>query len=275
MYDTSDIFKVYFQKKFPYHSTKDHLYKKDDKRRRRFSILSKISVITVLIYLFVLPVFYGAILSELTAVFYRSVIPANAVFYPPDWLMYIITGLLLMLSTIIWLHEWTFRIFLQNDYEEFEDYYNSRQEYDNKKAGIALAKIGLVCTLISLPFILGSRVVLYKDNITVKLFYNPTAHEYSYNDIDDIVLYEHHQNRKGAIRPGKHYVVKFRDGYEFYIGHYASDKEEMKNIANVISARAGKPIVNRDVDYFDADIEPDDLKKNTGEFSDSPALHQH
>ncbi|MBW7913125.1 MAG: hypothetical protein H3C54_05355 [Taibaiella sp.] len=249
--EASTVALIYFKRKFPYNSVKHYDYKKDDKRRRRFSVISTFSIIAAILYLFGLPVFYTAVLSVFIPAIYEMLLPAGAMYYPPEWLMYLLICIPLTIGTLIWVHEWTFKLFLQNDYEEFEDFYNDRQGYNNKKAGVRLAKIGLVFTLLFLPFIVGSRVIVYNDSITLKQFYQIKARNYKFEDIAQINLYSQYQNRKGEITESNHYVLQFTDGFEFYVGYYLNDDSVIQSFTRDLSKRSGRPINEGGIDYYE------------------------
>lgn len=240
----------FFKRKYPYYSTKKYPYKSDSKRERKFKVVSNLSLIVLFIYMFGFPVFYTAILSKIVPAVYQVFTPATATYYPPEWLMYMVTAIPLTIGTLIWLYEGTLKLFLQSDYEEYQDYYSSKLGYDNTRAGILLAKIGLICTLITLPFVLGSRVILYEDRINIKVFYDLSAHTYKYEDVEQITLYDHYENKNGLVQECDNYIVNFSDGYTFSIGAYVNAKQEIIDLADAIVARSHKPVTNLGTNYY-------------------------
>ncbi len=232
----------YLQKKFPYTSTKDYPYKHDKKLKKKFSRASLLAIFVVLIYLFVWPPFYAAIFYVFTTAFYEVSLSTTEIYYAPHWLIYSVAGLFFTISTLIWLYEWTFMLYFQSDYEQFSDFYDNQQMYDNKKAGVWLAKIGFVLTLIVAPFTFTSKVILYNDGVTINQFVDVCSHTYPFSEVSHIVYYDKHENKNGVINDYQNYVYSFSDGYKFSAGFYFSDVSLSKKFSEELSKRSGKAI---------------------------------
>lgn len=240
----------YLRRKYPYYPSKNYLYKEDPIRVKQLKKTGLLFTIAVLAYLFILPVFYAALISKIVETVYVAFLPEHATYYPLDWVTYFVSSIPLAFGTFFVWSEWTFKLFLQSDYPEFEDYYSCTQRMDNRKVGMIFTKIGLVCTLITFPFILGSRVVTYEHQITIRDFYGISEHRYSYDKVEQIKYYDRIENRSGAIQPRDDYQIHFSDGYIFFAGAYMSDKKKSKNLVDSIAQYSGKTIVNSGINYY-------------------------
>lgn len=246
-----NLIQIFLAQKFPYTSSKNYAYKNDPKKIKKFKLWSILSILIALLYLFATPVFYTALISKAVALIYRTFTPEDATYYPSEWLMYFLIAIPLSFATLMWLHRNTLQLFLQDEYEEFEDYYNTQQMYDNNKAGKFFTIFGLILTLISIPFVLSSRVIVYSDYLTVKQFYDITAHSCKYSELQKIAMYEGYQDKAGVIHKSDFYKINFQDGYTFAIGTYVNDTAEIVKIVNDISTKGNVPIENLGIIYWE------------------------
>lgn len=234
----------FLQRKFPYTSTENYDYKRDPKRKTKFIRWFYISLFIAILYVLGFPILYTAIISKIISALYIALIPKAATYYPPTWLMYAITGFPLATATLIWLYEWTIKLFLQSDYQEFEDFYNDRLKYDNKKAGVWVAKILLVITVITIPFLFTTKVVVYEDHIVLNKFYEITSKSYKYEQLENITHHDKCTNRAGVIKQCDRYTFCFADGYNFVLGFYNDNNDVMLTMVNDVASKTGKSILN-------------------------------
>ncbi len=156
----------------------------------------------------------------------------------------------MMFVTLLWLMESTQKLLLGYRYEEFEDYYNIKQQYDNHKAGLWLGKIFILPLIVVIAFSFTAFVVLSNDSISYKGFFDYKMCKYKYKDIASISYYENYEERNGKINNKPIFYIRFTDGQKFKTGFYFGGPSKSDSFMLVLSEKGKIPIDTTSILYF-------------------------
>lgn len=232
----------YFRKKFPYHKKGNLYYMLDGHKVKKYKLLSIVAIVCAMTYFFCMPLLFTAVLFKFFVALHTVTTPAGIIYYEPAWITYIIPGTLLGWGLLIWVYEWTVKLFLQADYDEFEDFYNQHQGYDNHKAGVYFCRPFLILALVTLPFFVLSRFDVGDKEFTARRFYEMGSGKHSYADIAQITHYENSEVRNGNIRINKHYIILFKDGQELNTNIYFENANGSQAFIDKVSEKSGVKI---------------------------------
>lgn len=232
---------AYFSKKFPYKKKVDDHYRRDERKVKKYKRLSILAIVCALVYLLCFPFLFAALLYKVVIAIHVLTI-SNAVYYEPGWIMFIIPGAFLGWGLLVWLYEATFKLILQSDYEEFEDFYNKKQGYDNHRAGLFFCRPFLLLAVIALIFTALSKVTLNNSGVAIRRFYDVSTSYYPYADVARIIKYHNSESRDGQVHPNEHYVLSFKDGLNVNMNVYFSNAEETEPFIKALIVKSGKNI---------------------------------
>lgn len=240
----------YFQKKYPYVSKRQYSDIEFQKLQTRYGKWKTITIALLFLYMFGLPLLYGWIFYKCYVLLYAFITPHEYIFYPSTALIFGIPGFILGFATLFWPIVWTQKLFLRNEYEQFEDYYNNSKGYDNRKASLLVFKILIVPAIIGLWATGTTRLMLGNSDLIVKKVFSLSPHKYTFVEIQDIVLYQRSANRKGELNNNRHYVLYFNDGNSMNLNFYFDSAEMSLPFVNHLSRKTNKEVVNVDVEPF-------------------------
>lgn len=209
----------YLKKKFPWTPRANYSLEQARSIKKKYRSWIFFTYVIVFLCFILLPFFYGALCYYIYIFIYKAfIISGNVGFYPAEWYVFTITGLALMAGTINWWVKKIQQLFLASDYEEFEDYYNTRQQYDNNKMGVFLGKIFCIIALATLPFTFSTRVITNDESVSYRFFTDVSAKTYLYKTIEHINYYTVIVDTKGNVSNDSVYEIVFNDGTIFYPG---------------------------------------------------------
>lgn len=209
-----------------------------------------LTITIMLVFLCGLPVAYGYIIYWLYFGLHQVGSSSNEIFYPLTWMAFAINGFFLMLATLQYTIEAVQRLFMRHWYKPFSDFYDYRQGYNNRQAGLFVAKYAIILFMLSLPFTFTSHVTLKKDTVSINKFYQLLSDEYRYTEIKAITRYEKIQNRDGQLHNGPYYLVSFTDNDEFAPSFYFEPAQQEEFLTE-LTHRAGINITHIPIKYFE------------------------
>jgi hypothetical protein len=124
----------------------------------------------------------------------------------PDRFYWFFIGLIFVIGFSAFIYTLLTRLFMWNDFREFENYSNKKSGFNAYKAVYFVCGPFLVGGLILLFFLWDYGIYIYKEKVVIHGFATSKAKTYSYNQVKSI-FYTPETNNYGA-----HYQVKFDDG---------------------------------------------------------------
>jgi hypothetical protein len=241
----SDAALLYFQKKFPFTSSYNYTSEELQWVKKNYTFWYTITMMLVILFCIGLPVAYAWILHQVYYAVATLFISSLGVFLPVNWLIFCIPGLFLMCITIGFPIEWVQRLLLRNRYDAFEDYYNTKQGYDNTKAMHWFMRICAYPFVITCILVATSGIVVSADHFTVKHIYNLYGKKYPYGEVKALVHYTNSENKKGQVHYNPHYAIIA--AADTVAGTDEFDKEQVL-IAKLLEKRV--PVDSVDTDKY-------------------------
>lgn len=240
--------KRYFRKKFPYISTRQYSFVEEQELKHRYRKWKVIIPILLLPYFIGLMILCGFLLLPIYKYYHSLFIVKQDVFFPPTIFGFImVNGIPFALATIMFVIEGTQKLFMGNDYHEYEDFYNDDQGYDNHKAGLMISKIGLIILLITLPVTFTARIIAKEKTVVIKTLLSIQGREYKYNNIRQIVYYLNSENNNGNVTKNLHYRIFFGNE-DISLNRYFSGAEDAEPFVRLLSGKSRVSVDTAEVD---------------------------
>jgi|GEM_PF-3941841 hypothetical protein len=229
------------RRKFPNHPTRTYTHEEELGFIEQYEKQKKSSLIYALLFVTALPIPIAWVLY----IVYKSIVilslDKGAVFYPPVWILFSITGLFisfsLMMSAVMFLQRLTIK-----NYDDYLQFCDDRMGLDNKAIAAGFTRVSLILLMVTLFFSCSVKVILDNDHISFRKLVDIRSHDYAYTEIASIVQYNGKENEYGRISDHKTHKVVFKDGNEFTSDFYFDDFGDSRLFVERISKLTHLPI---------------------------------
>ena len=213
---------TFFQNRFPYRSKHTYGHSEWLALEEKYTKWYYITIALVVLYLCIFPFSSIWLLFQAYDYIFSRSVDVGETFFPLFEAIFIIPGLLLALFLMGPFIEFVQKALLGGRFDEFEDYYSAKQQYDNHASLVWLRKVLAIPLFISVLFVIPSHIIVKKDSFSVKMFYQLFPHKYQFNDIKKVTYYPYSINKKGEEKPDPHYKLFFNDNSYLDIDYHIS-----------------------------------------------------
>lgn len=203
----ASVTRAYLKKKFPYSSLLSETPGQWEATRRRFMPWYVLTMILVIVLMPVLTIASAWLLYHLYFAMAKAFVAPHDLFLPVFWPVFSIPGIFMMCIVIGYPIEWIQKVLLGNHFRAFEDYYNAKQGYDNKKAMVWFMRVCTYPFIFLLIPIVTSGIVARSDHFTVKHIYELYPRSYRYADVAEVICYKNILTKKMELRKDIHFTI--------------------------------------------------------------------
>ena len=220
----AQIANEYFKKRFPY--TPKYSYHESELNaiKKRYAKWHWITVLLALVFISVPTMIYSGIFYQISSIVAALFVHPPDVLFLPGYPIFLLPGLVLSLYTFGYPIEWVQRYFLGVDgYLIFEDYYNTKQQYDNRSATIWFQKLWRIPLVISLLLAFTTGIKVSPGKLTFRKLIDVMPHTYQYSEVKNITYFSFFMNNQGTETFYPHYKIVFNDNSSISTNWFFND----------------------------------------------------
>jgi hypothetical protein len=243
---------LFLMKQFRYRPEKIYTAEERVVLEKKYKPINIITSVLTLVFFLGLPLSFAFAFNALYTWFYTSVQNSETLFYPVDFYVFAIPGLLITIGILNDLLTPIQKLILGKNYAEAEAFFQYKKGMekgvDNRKAIKSLSRVFLILSIIPLAFAFSSRILLTKTGIEIKGPTDFRAISYSYSNLDRIVCFSHYKNDTIPNILNVHYKIFFKNGDHYGTSFYFHNLESAGFFAYALEKKSKVPVTSMERD---------------------------
>ncbi len=236
------IFKTFLPVKNP----PDMDYTEQNQNKRKYGILSMLSVVVMFIILGVLMYLLYIAFNQIMSVIHPKIGAFELYIDEESWLL---PSLILAFGLVSYTMDLFYKWILKDDYPNYLAWGNKLYGFDGRRVTVILSKI-LVLIGVSATFLCFQWSFKINDNqIEINDFLSIRPTTYEFTEVQAVVHFEKLVAPNGDVKNKDHYKIYFNDGNDYSTGHMAISSYRFEPVIDFILDHTDVQLSYQEIDH--------------------------